>query len=225
LPTYEESHQEYMRAMGPELGERYHILWNQCALLHMKWDNYVEMFGSDQEQFDVMNGVAPGFFNLVQSTFWEGIILHLCRFADPANVSHRKTMSLEALLALPNSNKVLKLTGLITEARHKIKFAQDWRNRSLAHLDLDYALDQQAKPLAPASRAHVRDAINAIVAVLQSVEMHFTSCEIGFCGTGAREASFVLRELKLISSLRSEREGRLKNGSATEDDLDWKKWN
>lgn len=225
MPTYEEARQEYERSMGPELGTLYHLLWNQCALLHLHWDEYVELFGKDQEQFDVMNGVAPGFFKSVQDALWEGILLHLCRFADPAVVAHRKTLSLDALLKCPASKKVTLLPALVEDARKKIKFAQDWRNRSIAHLDLDYAIERSAKPLAPATRVHVREALHAIKEALQSVDLHFTGSGLGFGGTSWNwGGSRLLGELRLMAQLRREREERMDLGKGTTDDFDWKKW-
>lgn len=123
--------------MGKELGTAYRLLWNECALLHMRWDEYVEMFGKTQAEFDTMNEVAPGFFKSVQDMSWESILLHLCRFADSAKVSARRTLSLDALLLLSASQKVPGLKNLVSQARSKIKFSQDWRNRLIAHADFE----------------------------------------------------------------------------------------
>jgi hypothetical protein len=156
MATYEEARKEYERVMGPQLGEVYHLLWNQCALLHIHWEEYLDLFGKDQEQFDVMNGFAASLFKTIQDALWSGILLHLCRFADPRVVGHRKTLSLEALLSYQESKPISNFAPLVAEAKDKIRFAQDWRNRTIAHLDLDHARDRGAKPLSTASRAHVR---------------------------------------------------------------------
>ena len=92
-------------------------------------------------------------------------------------------------------------------------------------MDLEYAYDKGARALAPASRAHVKEALSAIVAVLQSVEKYFTGSELLFSGPRANwHGSYLLSELRLISRLRSERDKRIEANTATEDDLDWKKW-
>jgi hypothetical protein len=225
VASYAEAQVEYVCVMGEELGKAYHLLWNECALLHIRWDEYVEMFGKSQAEFDTMNEVAPGFFSSVQDMSWESILLHLCRFADPAKVGPRRTLSLNALLAMPASQKVPELGKLVSEARLKIKFAQDWRNRSIAHTDLEHSLDRTAKPLATASRTHVLEALAAIVAVLEAIDGHFTGSSLGFGGPrwnwgGTR----LLSELRLIAQLRQERDERISSGKATRDDLDYNRW-
>jgi hypothetical protein len=225
MGTYAEAREEYRLAMGEELGTAYHLLWNQCALLHQRWDEYVEMFGKSQAEFDLMNLVAPGFFKNVQDMYWESILLHLCRFADPARVGPRRTLSLDALLRMSASKQVPELEKLICHARSKIKFAQDWRNRYIAHADLEYHLDKPVKPLAPASRAHIREALAAIVAVLEAIDKHFTGASLGFGGIGWNwGGSHLLSELRLIAQLRKEREDRISSDAPTADDLDYKKW-
>lgn len=225
MPTYDECRDEYKHKMGVELGVTYHLLWNECVLLHQQWDEYVEMFGKNQEQFDVMNSVAPGFFKSVQDALWERTLLHLCKFADNRTVGHRKTLSLDTLLAFPASQQVPGLKTLVTNAKGRIKFAQDWRNRHIAHNDLEHARDRPAKPLAPASRNDVKEALKAIGAVLGAVEEHFTGSGLIFNGTGPRwGGTYLLSELRLVSRLRHERDQRIKSGQATEDDLDWQKW-
>jgi AbiU2 len=191
----------------------------------MRWEEHVEMFGKSQTEFDIMNEVAPGFFKSVQDMSWETTLLHLCRFADPAKVSSKRTLSLDALLTMRSSQQVPELGNLVSAARSKIKFAQDWRNRSIAHADLEHALDSSAKPLAPASRAHVREALAAIVAVLEAIDRHFTGITLGFGGTGWNwGGTHLLSELRLVAQLREERSERMNSGNATADDLDYKKW-
>ncbi len=211
--------------MGPELGAIYHLLWNECAHIHSRWEEYVAIFGKDQEQFDVMNGVAPLFFKTVQDAFWESILLHLCRFADPVKVAHRKTLSLETLLGMPGCSTIPNLRLHVNDAKAKIKFAQDWRNRSLAHADLEHALDRNAKALAEASRMLVREALASITAVLACVERYFTNTDL-YLGMARQrwDGLHLLQELRLLSILRNERDQRIKTNSATPDDLDWGKW-
>jgi hypothetical protein len=50
----------------------------------------------------------------------------------------------------------------VAKSKTAAAFAIDWRNRHLAHRDLDLALDRKAKPLASASRAEVEAALASL---------------------------------------------------------------
>jgi hypothetical protein len=66
------------------------------------------------------------------------------------------------------------VVDLINVAHKRSEFARDWRNRYLAHRDRQLALNTPGvKPLEPASRQDVQNAIDAITAVLAHVESHF----------------------------------------------------
>jgi hypothetical protein len=53
------------------------------------------------------------------------------------------------------------------------EFAKDWRNRRLAHRDLELALGQPVQPLAAASRAAVKAALAALSELLNAVSRHY----------------------------------------------------
>lgn len=223
--TYEEAQEDYKQVMGNELGHVYHLLWNACALLHMRFEEFVELFGKEQEQIDIMNETAPGFFHSVQDIYWESLLLGLCRFADGWKVAGRETLSLDQLSRLPGARSVPKLSELVAIAREKMRFAHDWRNRSIAHADLSHALDSSAQPLATASRAHIREALAAIVDVLSAIEGHFNGGSLGFLGTGPRfGGTHLLNQLRVASTLQKEWHERMVKGTAREDDFDYKKW-
>ncbi len=222
--TYEEAAEEYREKMGNELGPIFHRLWTERALLHMRWEEYDDMFGTAQEDFELMNNVAPGFFKTVQDTGWESILLKLCHFADPAKVGPRRTLSLETLLQTKGAQNVPNLKELVDIAQQQIKFAKDWRNRHIAHADLEYQLEKKAKPLASASRAQVREALKCIDAVLRAVSLHLTATDTYFEGAGHKWGRTLLHQLRAFSSLRDEREKRLLNGLPREEDFDYEKW-
>ena len=212
--------------MGKELGTAYHLLWNKCALLHMRWEEFNELFGKGEEEINVMNTVAPSFFRSVQDMFWEHMLLGLCRFTDRAKVASRRTLSLESLVLIPQSKPVSSLAKLVAKAREKTQFAHDWRNRRIAHNDFEHAIDESMRPLAHASRVDVKQALQAIHAALEAIDHHFTGSTLMFDGAGSgHQCAFLLRELKLITKMRAERWSRIKAGDATADDVDWEKWN
>jgi hypothetical protein len=64
----------------------------------------------------------------------------------------------------------------------KAAFCRDWRNRYIAHRDLNLALNKPATPLEPASRDLVNEALSAIAKVLNAVESHYMDSNTQFVG-------------------------------------------
>jgi hypothetical protein len=61
--------QRYRDVMGNELGEVFHHLMQEAAFLHLKWNEYLTLFGTGPERVDLLNKAAPGFFHLVQDSW------------------------------------------------------------------------------------------------------------------------------------------------------------
>jgi hypothetical protein len=74
-----------MKTLGPELGLLYNALYNKRVLLHVKWRQYLELFGTKPERLDLLNRSAPGFFRIVQDTFLDDAFLHLSRSTEKPN--------------------------------------------------------------------------------------------------------------------------------------------
>jgi hypothetical protein len=171
--SHEEVRQDYVANMGKELGLQFNRLYNECAWLHLKWGEYAALFGTSQSRMDILNSSARGFFVLLDSSLWNDLLLHLCVLTDDPEVGRRQTLTVCRLPRLVDPAIHDKVRGLVSGAVKKTKFARDWRNRQIAHRDLNLALREGAKPLAPASRKRVKEAIAAIVAVLGAVEKHY----------------------------------------------------
>ena len=144
----EEVKEGHIAAMGPSLGPLYHELWNECAWLHMKWHQYVELFGTSPKRIDLLNGAASMFFRIVQDTLWDDTLLHLARLTDRPETGRKPNLTVKRFPALVDDPDVRnEVEGLVNRADEKTAFARDWRNRRIAHRDLQLALGGGAEPL------------------------------------------------------------------------------
>ena len=106
-----------------------------------------------------------------------------------------------------------KVRGLVSKAIKKTKFARDWRDRRIAHTDLRLALKKGAKPLAPASRKRMGEAIAAIVAVLAAVEGHYCKTTTAYeHASRLGDAETLLHVLRDGVDARREEQRRLQAG-------------
>ncbi|MEJ1224558.1 hypothetical protein V9K90_02145 [Pseudomonas sp. CCNWLW56] len=219
--TPEQIRDNNIAVIGPQIGAIYSALWQDVALIYQKWGQFVELFGTSPERIDLLNKAAPTFFRTVQDSLWEDLLLHLARLTDPPQSVRKNNLSLrrlqEAVIGSPVESAVEESTNKAVLAT---AFARDWRNRKLAHKDLDLALGQHIVPLAPASRIAVKEALSAVADVLNVVERHYHNSTTMFEFNGENADSEALLYI-LRDGLRykEERSVRIKSGTYTQDDL------
>ena len=149
--------------------------------MHAKWGQYRILFAGPPEHVELLNRVAGFFFYVVETGFWEDVVLRIARLTDSPRSAGRENLTLSRLTAaLQLPALALETEKLIQQARADAEFARDWRNRHLAHNDLQLALDKRAKPLPGISRANIEQALSSVRLVLNRIETHFFRREIGF---------------------------------------------
>ena len=175
--TADESKQEYVQLMGEPLGKIFHALWQEVAWLYTKWGEYVALYGTKPGRIDLMNKSAPRFFRIVHDSLWEETLMHIARLTDPAETGKKEkkeNLSIQRLLLMaPDETLKQTLKEKIETAKSKSEFCRDWRNRRIAHIDLQLAIEDGINPLQSASRVAVKGALSAIVDVLNTVTLHY----------------------------------------------------
>lgn len=218
--TAEEVRREHIEILGNNLGSVFHELWNELALLYMKWEEYVELFGKTPSRTDLLNQAAPVFFKVVQDTLWENILLHIARLTDPPKSAGKNNLTIQCLPLLVAKEIGERISEQVTIAKDKTHFCRDWRNRRIAHSDLKLAMGDHAEPLNPASRAQVKDALESISKVLNIITEYYNNSTIGFDSIimhgGAVDLLYVIDD-----GIRADikRQSRIKAGKYLPDDL------
>jgi hypothetical protein len=206
--------------MGPEFGALYDALWQQVAWLHNKWEQYVDLFGTKPSRVTLLNRAAPKFFRVVQDTLWEDVLLHIARLTDSPQSVGKENLSIRRLPSyVGHATTKIIVEDLVAKALAASDFCRDWRNRHIAHRDLRLALALGANPLKSASQEKVREALEALVEVLNAVSLHYqdsTTCfEFGTSDGGAMSLLYVLDDGIKADTLRRERR---RNGTFNRED-------
>jgi hypothetical protein len=182
--TAAEAKDECIAKMGEPLGTQYAELWQELAQLHMTWSEFVELFGKKKSRIELLNNAAPYFFRMVQDRLWEAVCLHIARLTDPSNSLGRKDRSNLTIQNLPD---LIDDATLKAEVKKRCEaaiavtaFARDWRNRRIAHRDLDLAMGTSATPLPDVPLKEVNDALGSFEAVLNALAGHFFKSETRF---------------------------------------------
>ncbi len=224
MPTAEEAKNQNIAKMGDPLGNQYSALWQEVALLYTNWAEYVELFGTKPTRIELLNQAAPTFFRMIQDRLWETTVLHLARLTDTSNSLGRKDKQNLTIQNLPqlvtDATARAKVEALIAVALRETEFCRDWRNRYIAHRDLNLALDQPTVPLADGSRKQVSSALKAIADVMNTVQAHYLNAETRF-DLAARHNGAVTLLYLLDGGLKAKQaaEERLSNGEFSEEDL------
>ena len=140
-------------AMGEPLGALYYALWQEIAWLHMKWHQYVVLFGTKESRVTLLNEAAPAFFRTIEDSLWEDVLLHISRLTDPPGrgVTSRLTI-LRCPALVDDAATAQQVKAAVEKAVNASAFCRDGRNRRIAHRNLQLALKSGATPLAEASR-------------------------------------------------------------------------
>lgn len=218
--TSDENSQSYTDQMGYELGSIFDALWREVEWLHIKWNEYVELYGTKPSRIDLLNKSAPLFFKVIQDSLFEDTLLHIARLTDREKTSGRDNLTILRLPGLITDTKAKdNVEQLIGIAIENAEFARDWRNRRLAHSDLDLVTKSGVKPVAPASRDKVKNVLESIAAVLNAVHMHYTKSPINFAQSSITEGvASLLYVLDDGIQAEDERQKRLEAGDYRQDD-------
>ena len=168
----EENQARYIEKMGQKLGELFYATSIELSRAHWRWEQYRILFGEGQRQIDLLNEAAPIFFGIVHDVLFEDTLLAIARLVERPKPSGKRVLTVKRfppLLADPNLKE--QVCTLIGKAKTSAQFAIDWRNRRLAHRDLDLSLSRSLEPLPPATREKVEESLSALRAVLDCIEI------------------------------------------------------
>jgi hypothetical protein len=218
--TAQEAKEDAIKAMGTPLGEIYSALWQEIAIIHSTWAEYVALFGTKESRIHLMNQAAPRFTRLVQDTLWESVILHIARLTDPPQSMGKENLSVQSLPKLvdrPDTQE--SVASLVTRTISETAFARDWRNRHLAHRDLQLALNRPADPLKAGSRLAVKTVLATFAELLNTISFRYTQSTTYFDFHADMGGAISLLHI-VDDGLRAEaaRRDRLLRGEALPDD-------
>ncbi|MEW5666189.1 hypothetical protein AB1288_07620 [Pseudomonas putida] len=172
--SHEEVRAQCMEAMGAKLGAMYCDLNDHLLDLCLIWKQYEQLFTVDQETVMLLNKSAPTFFGVIQSQLWDSVILGISRLTDPPEMRSNKNLSIKALLPLIADDTVhSKVQELCSQAESAAEFARNQRHKRIAHNDLAHIRDKSAHPLIGASREKIKESLDSICAVLESINGHY----------------------------------------------------
>ncbi|WP_148213493.1 hypothetical protein [Rhodospirillum centenum] len=211
IRTSDEIKADYVETMGNDLGVFFHAIFQEVSGLYKEWIEYVEIFGANEDRINIINSICPNFFGIIQKRLWESLTLHVARLTDPPHQRGKNNLTILALPSLVESSIQERVQVSVDEAVSHAGFCRDWRNRHIAHRDLELTLERSAEPLKPASRELMRRALDSISKSVNTVHEHYFHCEIGFQYQPAESYSLICT-LDDAIHFREDIENRIRSG-------------
>lgn len=203
----------YTSAMGDELGLAYSELTRNLIDLRIVWQQYRQLFGTDQETINLLNRTSGLFFQVVERELWDMVLIAITRITDPASSGRKDPRKNLTLRSLPEliSDKALResVTQDLVIARSSSEDARQHRNRRIAHQDDTYVRTRhEADALPPISRQNIEDAIYALGEVLNNIRRHYMNSEMDYSDFVAIDgAETLLQKLRRLEELEEQRIG------------------
>jgi hypothetical protein len=202
----------YTAAVGQELGELFHSISSELTWIHWRWKQYRTLFGEKQSRIDLLNEAAPFFFHIVHNVLFEDTLLAIARLVGPPKSLNKPNLTVERFPPLLADVTLRnEICALVQKAKISAEFAVDWRNRRLAHRDLDLILSRSQLPLTPATREQVEVTLSALRDVLGRIEMECCNAATVYDSPAPGDAEallYVIRDGLLRDRDRRERRKR-----------------
>jgi hypothetical protein len=211
---------EHLAAFGPALGPVYSALSSEVLWLHTKWLDFRQLYAGSAKRIELLNETAPDLFFMLQQVLWRDVLLHIARLTDPATTGKRENLSLLSLPPLLECSLNVEVSPLLARTLQKAAFARAYRNKNLAHQDMDHALGR-AEPLNPGCRKDVEDVLACFASVLNAIDSYYC-CTTMLYGEPAYlgDADALIYWLNFGLLMEAKRRKRVEAGSFSPDDLE-----
>lgn len=191
--TSDEVRDSCVASMGTELGTHFFALYRKLLELHIVWQQYRQLFGTDGETVQLLNRTAGLFFKIVQDELWDSVLLSVSRMTDPPATGHNKNLTVLSLPPLIEDAALrTEVEKLCEETLKHAKFAREHRNKRIAHQDHGYLTDRSSNPLTGVSRALVEEMLESLRNVLNRIDKHFRDATVMYQGFVDNSGAWVL---------------------------------
>jgi AbiU2 len=165
----------------PEIRDMWLTLKSEVVWLHGRWIIYRQLYGTSQENIDVLNRSASTVFNVSQKSLLHDVQLSISKLGDSAGTGTRKNLTLSALAGelerISEKPLVKNLNAAILFFDAACAKLRVRRNKWIAHFDLDTMIESKVAPLEGPSRAEIEAALDALREAMNCVERHYTESQ------------------------------------------------
>ena len=160
-----------------DIREIYMWLCQDVASLQNKWSFYMELFGS-QENTALLSDLAQSSFNIIEESLRGDLTMSICRLSDLPQSMGKDNLSL-AILA-QRCDKIDNVVELLKDFLHACEPVRRYRNRRVAHNDLNTSIKSRDNPLPGIGRGQIDGILLLASKILNIIYQHFVNEELFF---------------------------------------------
>ena len=141
-------------------------------------DEFERLYGK-VEHVALLNRIGGAFFAELQRILWDDLLLGVTRLTDPPGAGRAANLTIQRLPEFcgPVKLPMKELEEQLKAAVEAAEFARSHRNKRISHKDLDHVISPDKLP--PATLEHIRKALDAVHAVLQTVNVKYRQTSLG----------------------------------------------
>ncbi len=182
-------------------------LCQDVASLHSMWQLYLDLF-SNQEDAAVLSEVALGTFQIIEEALRNDMTMAICRLSDSHQSNGKDNLTIVTLAR--QQGHVEGLEALVQQFRDECAPLRRYRDKRLAHNDLNVALKPKENPLPGIGRSRIERILDLAAQILNSVyRCTVVDAELGFRSLLIGSGRDLVHWLKVAKETHRERLRRL----------------
>jgi AbiU2 len=158
-------------ALEAEASSIYRALYSEVSRLHGQWGMAKQLFGESQGNIEILNRTAPSFFAAMRILMVRDTILAIAKLIDSPKSCGEDNLTIRQLPDLIRSidGRSVDIKVIKEQVLAVGSFTKNWRNKELAHKDLQRALNIVSTSELKATEQEIDGAIAALANIINTI--------------------------------------------------------
>lgn len=159
--------------MDTEIRILFNCIHEEVVQLFYRWKMFRQLFGSGEENLNLLNQSGSNVFALLQGLIIENAFLTLCRLTDPERTGPYQNLSIRYLLGRMETTLDDKVREDLRRKLARLEAATEklrsHRSKRIAHFDLDHAVKPEQLP--SVEYGDVEDALELLESIMRDFHL------------------------------------------------------
>ncbi|MEO7862878.1 MAG: hypothetical protein ABIU05_21060 [Nitrospirales bacterium] len=168
--------------MDTEMQILFNCIHGEVVQLFYRWKIFRQLFGSGEENLNLLNKSGSNVFALFQRLTEDNISLTLCRLTDPERTGPYENLSIRNFLgrieAVLNAKVREDLRGKLAKLEAATEKLRVHRSKRIAHLDLSHALKPELLP--SLQYGDLQDALKLLESIMRDLHLFVFNADTSY---------------------------------------------